>query len=612
KFDFLGLRTLTVINLALKMINKNRIKAQKKEIDINLISLNDKKTFKTLQKSETTGVFQLESLGMKDLIKRLKPDSFEDMVALVALFRPGPLQSGMVDNFINRKHRREPVYYPDRKWQHVLLKPVLESTYGIILYQEQVMEIARVLASYTLGSADILRRAMGKKDPIEMHKQRSIFQEGAKKNGIDAELSVKIFNLVEKFAGYGFNKSHSVAYALISYQTLWLKTHYDSEFMAATMSTDMDNTDKIVILVDECKRMKLTILPPSINYSKYYFYVNQENEIVYGLGAIKGIGESSIRDLLQARKKYGVFKRLFDLCVRTDSKKVTRRVIEKLILSGSCDCFKLNRGILMNILNDNIQASNQYLTAQLVQQKDLFGFASSDLKVFRNINNSKTKIWSKNVELNYEYETLGNYLTGHPVHQYLDEIKHYMKNKMLKDIHFPLVLKKNIVLSGMVTKFRIKYTKNKNRIAFFILDDSSGKLDVVVFNDILNQYESLLENNHIIIVYGYVNLDKFSNSYKLIARSFVTLSKYREKYISKVLILLKKKQNNLIFLKSLKKILESTDTGIVPIHFFYENYEIKFNLPYNINKYYVLSNNFLDELRLLVGSDQVILEFFKN
>ncbi|VEB05465.1 DNA polymerase III subunit alpha [Klebsiella pneumoniae] len=270
-----------------------------------------------LQRSETTAVFQLESRGMKDLIKRLQPDCFEDMIALVALFRPGPLQSGMVDNFIDRKHGREEISYPDVQWQHESLKPVLEPTYGIILYQEQVMQIAQVLSGYTLGGADMLRRAMGKKKPEEMAKQRSIFEDGAKKNGIDGELAMKIFDLVEKFAGYGFNKSHSAAYALVSYQTLWLKAHYPAEFMAAVMTADMDNTEKVVGLVDECWRMGLKILPPDINSGLYHFHVNDDGEIVYGIGAIKGVGEGPIEAIIEARNNGGYFRELFDLCART-------------------------------------------------------------------------------------------------------------------------------------------------------------------------------------------------------------------------------------------------------------------------------------------------------
>ncbi len=329
KFDFLGLRTLTIIDWALGLINPRLAKEGKEALRIESIPLDDAKSFKLLQNSETTAVFQLESRGMKELVKRLQPDCFEDIIALVALFRPGPLQSGMVDNFIDRKHGREPVSYPDETWQHESLKDTLDPTYGIILYQEQVMQIAQILAGYTLGGADMLRRAMGKKKPEEMAKQRAIFEEGAIQNGVDGELAMKIFDLVEKFAGYGFNKSHSAAYALVSYQTLWLKTHYPAEFMAAVMTADMDNTEKVVGLVDECFRMKLKVLPPDINKGLYRFNVDETGAIVYGIGAVKGVGEGPIDAILEARNKDGHFKDLFDFCARIDLKKVNKRVIEK-------------------------------------------------------------------------------------------------------------------------------------------------------------------------------------------------------------------------------------------------------------------------------------------
>ena len=288
KFDFLGLRTLTILQWAVDMTNERLAREGKEPIDINTIALDDQKSIDLLLRAETTAVFQLESRGMKDLVRRLKPDCFEDMIALVALFRPGPLQSGMVDNFIDRKLGREEISYPDAQYQHESLKPILEPTYGIILYQEQVMQIAQVLAGYTLGGADMLRRAMGKKKPEEMAKQRSTFEEGARNNGIDGELAIKIFDLVEKFAGYGFNKSHSAAYALVSYQTLWMKTHYPAEFMAAVMSADMDNTEKIVTLVDECENMKLTLLPPDVNAGAYKFTVTLKVKLFTVLARSKG------------------------------------------------------------------------------------------------------------------------------------------------------------------------------------------------------------------------------------------------------------------------------------------------------------------------------------
>jgi len=306
KFDFLGLRTLTIIDWAVKAINL-KLETQ---LEIERIPLDDKQTFDLLQAHQTTAVFQLESRGMKDLIRRQQPDCFEDIIALVALFRPGPLQSGMVDDFINRKHGRAKVEYA-----HPDLEPILQPTYGVILYQEQVMQIAQVLASYTLGGADMLRRAMGKKDPDEMAKQRDIFVEGALKNDIAEETATYIFDLMEKFAGYGFNKSHSAAYALVSYQTAWLKSHYPSEFMASVLSADMDNTDKIVILIDECREMEVQVLPPDVNLSNYQFRAAESGEIVYGLGAIKGVGQAAI-DIIINERENGEYKSLDEFCER--------------------------------------------------------------------------------------------------------------------------------------------------------------------------------------------------------------------------------------------------------------------------------------------------------
>ena len=342
KFDFLGLRTLTILQWAIEMADDKLLKAGKEPIDITKIDLEDKASFKLLLASKTTAVFQLESSGMKSLIDKLKPDCFEDIIALVALFRPGPLQSGMVDNFIERKHGREAISYPDETWQHEDLQPVLEPTYGIILYQEQVMQIAQVLAGYSLGGADMLRRAMGKKKPEEMAKQRAGFEEGAIGRGVDGELAMKIFDLVEKFAGYGFNKSHSAAYALVSYQTLWMKTHFPAPFMAAVMSADMDNTEKIVTLVDECGNMGIDLLPPDVNAGQYKFTVNDADQIVYGIGAVKGVGEGPIEAIIAARQSGGPFVDLFDFCARLDLKKTNKRILEKLVKSGAMDALGPN------------------------------------------------------------------------------------------------------------------------------------------------------------------------------------------------------------------------------------------------------------------------------
>jgi DNA polymerase-3 subunit alpha len=390
KFDFLGLRTLTILQWAIEMADAKLINAGKAPIDLTKIDLEDKASFKLLLASKTTAVFQLESSGMKSLIDKLKPDCFEDIIALVALFRPGPLQSGMVDNFIERKHGREEISYPDATWQHEDLKTVLEPTYGIILYQEQVMQIAQVLAGYSLGGADMLRRAMGKKKPEEMAKQRTGFEKGAIDRGVDGELAMKIFDLVEKFAGYGFNKSHSAAYALVSYQTLWMKTHFPAPFMAAVMSADMDNTEKIVTLVDECGNMGIDLLPPDVNAGHYKFTVNDKDQIVYGIGAVKGVGEGPIDAIITARKNGGKFTDLFDFCARLDLKKTNKRILQKLIKSGAMDSLGpyyqqnkttqqgTNRASLFEALPEAIKAAEQHAKAESLGQNDLFGLINDE------------------------------------------------------------------------------------------------------------------------------------------------------------------------------------------------------------------------------------------
>lgn len=607
KFDFLGLRTLTIINWALEMINVRRAKTGLEPIDITLIPLDDPKCFEVLQRSETTAVFQLESRGMKDLIKRLKPDCFEDMIALVALFRPGPLQSGMVDNFIDRKHGREALSYPDIQWQHESLKPVLEPTYGIILYQEQVMQIAQVLAGYTLGGADMLRRAMGKKKPEEMAKQRSVFKTGAESIGIDGELSMKIFDLVEKFAGYGFNKSHSAAYALVSYQTLWLKTHYPAEFMAAVMTADMDNTDKIVGLVDECWRMGLKILPPDINSGLYHFHVNTEGEIVYGIGAIKGVGEGPIEAIIEARNQGGYFKELFDLCARTDTKKLNRRILEKLIMSGAFDRLGPHRAALMNSLNDALKAADQHAKAEAIGQADMFGvLAEAPEQVEKSY--ASVSPWPEQVVLDGERETLGLYLTGHPITQYLKEIERYTGGLRLKDVH-ATDRGKVAAAAGLVVSARVMVTKRGNRIGVCTLDDRSGRLEVMLFTDALDKYQRLLEKDRILIVTGQVSFDDFSGGLKMTARELMDISDAREKYARGLAISLTDRQIDDQLLHRLRESLEPHRSGTIPVHLYYQRDDARARLRFGATWRVTPTDSLLLALRTLLGNEQVELEF---
>lgn len=581
KFDFLGLRTLTILQWALNMANARLKKEGKAPVDINSIPLDDRYSFQVLMRADTTAVFQLESRGMKDLIRRLQPDCFEDMIALVALFRPGPLQSGMVDNFIDRKRGREEISYPDATWQHESLKPILEPTYGIILYQEQVMQIAQVLSGYSLGGADLLRRAMGKKKPEEMAKQRDTFQEGAAKNGIDPELAIKIFDLVEKFAGYGFNKSHSAAYALVSYQTLWMKAHFPSEFMAAVMSADMDNTDKIVTLVDECERMKLTLIPPDVNTGQYKFTVNEQGHIVYGIGAIKGVGEAPIEAIIEARREYGEFSDLFDFCAKVDLKRLNKRVMEKLILSGAMDRLGPERSkqqhpgpvraILMASLEEAMKAAEQHAKAQAVGQDDLFGLLAGEDEATSSQSFKTVPLWPDDVWLEGERETLGLYLTGHPINRYQDEIKHYV-NCRLVDLQ-PTKKDQSITVAGLVVGVRIMINKKGRRWGIVTLDDKSARLDVRFFTEQLETFEHLLQKDRILLVSGQVSFDDFNGGLTMSGRDVSEITAMREKSLKSLNITVQSTQIDQHYLQQLELALSEFKAGTVPVHLWYQRDE---------------------------------------
>ncbi len=606
KFDFLGLRTLTIIQWALDMANAHKVERGEDPVDIARIPVDDPACFRLLQNSETTAVFQLESRGMKDLIKRLKPDSFEDMIALVALFRPGPLQSGMVDNFIERKHGREKVSYPDETWQHDSLQPILEPTYGIILYQEQVMQIAQVLAGYTLGGADMLRRAMGKKKPEEMAKQRAGFEDGAVKNGVDGELAMKIFDLVEKFAGYGFNKSHSAAYALVSYQTLWMKTHYPSYFMAAVMSADMDNTDKIVTLVDECERMGQPLSPPDVNTGLYKFNVDKDLNIIYGIGAVKGVGEAPIEAIIEARNKAGRFDNLFDFCNRVDLKRCNRRVLEKLILSGAMDKLGPHRASLMATLPEAMQAAAQHAKAEVQGQSDLFGVLTTELeeveKAFADVPKWMDKIW-----LEGEKETLGLYLTGHPINQYLGELKHFTSGR-LKDIR-PTDRDKSSTAAGLVISARVMITKKGKKMGLLTLDDKSARLDIMLFSEAFEKYEELIVKDKILVIQGNVSFDDFSGGLRMMAREVMELGDAREKFATGLHIDLNSSQVNSDFFPRFTDILEPNRAGICPVRVSYTRPGACADFTLGTEWRVTPSDQLMDELKAMLGQENVKLKY---
>ena len=609
KFDFLGLRTLTIIDWAVKMIDPARERKGEQPLDIMQIPLDDPSAFDVLKSAETTAVFQLESRGMKELIERLRPDCFEDIVALVALYRPGPLQSGMVDNFIDRKHGREELSYPDAQYQHEWLQPILEPTYGIILYQEQVMQIAQVLAGYTLGGADMLRRAMGKKKPEEMAKQRDIFEKGAIDNGVDGELAMKIFDLVEKFAGYGFNKSHSAAYALVSYQTAWLKAHYPAPFMAAVMSSELDSTEKIVIFVDECKRMKLPLKLPDVNEGQYMFSVNEADEIIYGLGAIKGLGEGPVSNLLKAREEGGPFLDLFDFCARTDPKKVNRRAIEALIRSGAFDSLKTERWVLMASLEDALKAAEQSAHNRDSGIDDLFGEvvptqASGNGDVYADFRNVRP--WSDKERLGGERDTLGLYITGHPIDEYKQEIRKFVPKRIVDLVPDR---KNNQTIAGLIMSVRAM-NGQRGPMAVLVLDDSSSQIEVTMFGEKYMEFRDLLVKDTIVIVEGRVNTDEKTQNLTLRGASSVrSLLQARESHAKGLTIEVRADKINDKFTDQLEKTLSGSGGGNCPVSLDYRQPHNRARITLGDQWRVVPSDELMQELREVVGAEGVSLQY---
>jgi DNA polymerase-3 subunit alpha len=544
KFDFLGLRTLTIIDWAVKIIDRIRAAKGEPPLDLNAIPMQDKASFNLLKACKTTAVFQLESRGMKDLVRRLIPEEFEHIVALVALFRPGPLQSGMVDDFIARKNGGGTV---EIDYLHPDLKPVLEPTYGVILYQEQVMQIAQVLAGYTLGGADLLRRAMGKKKAEEMAQQRSIFTDGAVKRGVDPRQAAFIFDLMEKFAGYGFNKSHSAAYALLSYQTAYLKAHYAAAFMAAVLSADMDHTDKVVTLIRDCRdALGLEVKPPDVNVSRYEFTVDDDKTIRYGLGAVRGVGKGAVESIIEERETHGRFTSLESLCRRLDLTKLNRRVLEALIRSGSFDSLETNRATMMQRLAAAMQLGDQNSKALDAGQNDMFGLASNDrsqeMPVLQNA--PTVPEWSERVRRDGERETLGLYLTGHPMDAFESGIGRFVTHR-LEDLvserpsgggngeggYRGFGGGKPVTVAGEINE-----VKKRGPRTVVTLDDGTGWLEITLFDDTFQLYRDLIAKNSLVIVEGMLRFDEFSDGWRLSAKKVKALEKAREEQARRLVL----------------------------------------------------------------------------
>jgi DNA polymerase-3 subunit alpha len=505
---------------------------------------------------------------MKELIKKLGPDRFEDIVALVALFRPGPLQSGMVEDFINRKKGRAEVSYPHVQYQHDCLKPALEPTYGIILYQEQVMQIAQEMGGYTLGGADLLRRAMGKKNAAEMAKQRELFTQGAVAKGFAEDLASNIFDLMEKFAGYGFNKSHSAAYALVAYQTGWLKAHYPAEFMAATISSDMDKTDKVVTFIDECRAMDLTLLPPDVNHGHFHFSVDNQGHIIYGLGAIKGLGEGPVESIIAARSEAGPFKDLFDFCARVDGRKVNKRALEALIRSGALDGIGpdadmgYGRAVMLAAMDEAVKLAEQHARNTSSGMGDLFGDSVVESASDINYNSyNGARALSVRERLNGEKDTLGLYLTGHPIDEYEDELRSMIANRIV-DLR---PSKENVSISGMVVGMRVMKNKRGDNFAFLTLDDKSGRIELSVWAEKFNAYRDILTKDALLVVQGAVSEDSFTGGLKMVAESIQSVYEARCSKLNRLQLTISQAQVAEDWVEQLHGIVSDFKEGNCPI-----------------------------------------------
>jgi DNA polymerase III subunit alpha len=607
KFDFLGLRTLTIIDRA--VVNINRIRAGRGEapLDISKLPMDDTPTYELLQKCITTAVFQLESRGMKDLVRRLKPETFEHIVALVALFRPGPLQSGMVDDFIERKNNKGAMQID---YLHPELKPVLEPTYGVILYQEQVMQIAQVLAGYTLGGADLLRRAMGKKKPEEMAKQRSVFVNGAVARKVDQRQAAYIFDLMEKFAGYGFNKSHSAAYALLSYQTAYLKAHYQAAFMAAVLSADMDHTDKVVMLIADCRdALKLEVKPPDVNISRYEFTVDDDRTIRYGLGAVRGVGQGAVDALIAEREARGPFRSLEDLCRRLDLQKLNRRVLEALIRSGSLDGLGANRATLMHGLPSAMQLGDQNTRAHEAGQNDMFGLASERASAAAPaLVIAPQPEWSDRVRRDGERETLGLYLTGHPLDPY-EGVLPRIVSRRLGDVASEqrpvasgggFAFGKPVTVAGEISDFK----KRGSRV-ILTLDDNTGRLEITLFEDIYQQHRAIVANRALVVIEGMLRFDEFSDGWRIAARKITELDKAREQHGRRMVLVWPSRCEIVAFMSRLEKLLTPWRGGGCAVSVEYASGRssgvIEFGPQWQVKP----TRELIDQLEGLVGSDGV-------
>ena len=618
KFDFLGLRTLTILDWAMRHVARLAAEGSLRSsgaptgvllagaggvapFSLETLPLDDSATYELLKASNTTAIFQLESRGMKDMLKSARPDCFEDIIALVALYRPGPMD--LIPDFVRRKHG-EKFDYP-----HAAVEPILRETYGIMVYQEQVMQMAQVVGGYSLGAADLLRRAMGKKNAEEMAQQREIFVNGALKNGTSKQQAGHLFDLMEKFAGYGFNKSHAAAYALVAYQTAYLKAHHPAAFMAATLSGDLDNTDKVRTFYVDTLQQNIRVLPPDVNSSAYVFSPVDETTIAYGLGAIKGTGEAAIASIVKAREQ-GAFKDLFDFCRRVDKRIVNRRTVEALIRAGAFDSLNDHRASLMASVDAALASADQQ--ARAANQNSLFGHDEADVALI--VKYADVARWRLREQLAHEKTSLGFYLGGHPYQEYADELANFIKVK-LNDLTPQFVGLSNgsaggsghtsrrgvpVVLAGIVAGLRIQQTR-RGRMAVVTLDDGGAQVELTVFNEIYEASRPWIREDELLVVRGKASLDEYSGNVRVSGEQLFDFASARSHFAQQLAL----RCNGNASIAQLKKLFTPYRDGKCPVQIHYRNDNASCQLRLGEAWQVTLHDDLLRDLRDLLKAENV-------
>ncbi len=594
KMDFLGLRTLTVIDDTLKLLKRRGI-----ELDLDKLPLDDPETYALFSRGETVGVFQFESSGMREYLRKLKPNRIEDLIAMNALYRPGPMEN--IDDFILRKQGAKKIEYP-----HPMLEPVLSETYGIIVYQEQVMQIASRLAGFSLGGADILRRAMGKKKDELMQEQREKFLSGAAQNGIPEKLAEEVFELIRKFARYGFNKSHAAGYSVVAYQTAYLKAHYPAEFMAASLTSEMGDTSRVMILMDECKRMGINILPPDVNESFANFTV-VNGDIRFGLGAIKNVGLGAIKSIIRARKKHGRFKTIFDLVQHLDLRLVNKKVLESLVQAGAMDSLEGHRAQLFASVELAINYAQRTQTEHQSGQRSIFDLGQSTPK---NNGNGRypdlpeAEPWDKTKILAMEKELLGFYLSGHPLVRFRNDVNAFSTISL--DALASLDDGTQVRVAGILNKVRTHQDRKQKTMAFAIIEDFTGTSDVVIFSDTYEKHRFLIQPDAMVLLVGHV-AKQDEKSAKILCNEVISLEKAREKYAHKVYLNLRLEELNDQKLRDLQRLLQA-NRGRCGVFFHIMNGGKKEYVIRSKSLFVPFSDDFLKKVEGILGPDSTWVE----